>query len=154
SDAGYRANFTMFPEQRLSIIILANVSNANPRQLTYQAADILLEEEFTEEKEPTPERTEKKEEPEPPELTTDQLSEYTGTYYSEELDVNCTIVIRDTSLMVEQRKFEPQELSPTESDTFSTSGRTKIHFTRSKQNKIDGFTLSSRRIRNLRFDKK
>ena len=154
SDAGYRANFTMFPEQRLSIIILANVSNANPRQLTYQAADILLEEEFTEEKEPTSEGPEKKEEPEPPELSPDQLSEYTGTYYSEELDVNCTIVIRDTSLMLEWRKFEPEELSPTESDTFSTSGRTKIHFTRSKQNKIDGFTLSSRRIRNLRFDKK
>ena len=154
SDAGYRANFIMFPEQRLSIIILANVRNANPYQLTYQAADILLEEEFTEEKKPTPERPEKKEEPEPPELTTDQLSEYTGTYYSEELDVNCTIVLRDTSLMVERRKFEPQELSPTESDTFSISRSTKIHFTRSKQNKINGFTLSTGRIRNLRFDRK
>ena len=154
SDAGYRANFTMFPEQRLSIIILANVSNANPRQLTYQAADILLEEEFTEEKKPTPERTERREEPKPPELTTDQLSEYTGTYYSEELDVNCTIVLRDTSLMVERRKFEPEELSPTESDTFSISGRTKIHFTRSKQNKINGFTLSTGRIRNLHFVRK
>jgi len=154
SDAGYRANFTMFPEQRLSIIILANVSNANPRQLTYQMADILLEEEFTEGKKPTSGRTERRQEPKPPELSPDQLSEYTGTYYSEELDVNYTIVLRDTSLILERKRIEPEELSPRESDTFSMRRRLQIHFTRSKQKKINGFTLSTGRIRNLRFVKK
>ncbi len=154
SDAGYRANFTIFPDQKSSIIIFSNVSNSNPGRLTYQVADILLEEKFTEEKKPAPALSERSQQPKPRELSADQLSEYTGTYYSEELDVNYIVVIKDTSLLLERRKFEEEKLSPTESDTFLVRQRLKIDFTRSKQNKINGFTVSTRRVRNLRFVKK
>lgn len=42
SDAGYRADFVRFPEQRLGIATLCNVSTANPAQLARRVADLFL----------------------------------------------------------------------------------------------------------------
>lgn len=44
--AGYRAQLMRFPEQHFSVIILANRGDANPTAMSYQVADILLENEF------------------------------------------------------------------------------------------------------------
>jgi CubicO group peptidase (beta-lactamase class C family) len=42
ADAGYRADFLRFPEQRFTVVCLCNVSNANPGALTRKVADIYL----------------------------------------------------------------------------------------------------------------
>lgn len=42
SDAGYRADFLRFPEQRFAVMCLCNVSNAEPGALTRKVADIYL----------------------------------------------------------------------------------------------------------------
>jgi len=42
SDAGYRADFLRFPEQRFAVVCLCNVSNADPGGLTRKVADIYL----------------------------------------------------------------------------------------------------------------
>ena len=42
ADAGYRANFIRFPDQRTSVVCLCNVSSANPSNLTRSVADIYL----------------------------------------------------------------------------------------------------------------
>lgn len=44
--AGYRAQLMRFPEQHFSVILLANRGDANPTALSYQVADIILENEF------------------------------------------------------------------------------------------------------------
>ena len=46
--AGYRAQLMRFPDQNFSVIILANRGDANPTQLSYQVADVLLKDQFTE----------------------------------------------------------------------------------------------------------
>jgi CubicO group peptidase (beta-lactamase class C family) len=42
SDAGYRADYVRFPDERTSIISLCNLSSANPSELTRRVADIVL----------------------------------------------------------------------------------------------------------------
>ncbi|HSQ19107.1 MAG TPA: serine hydrolase domain-containing protein [Blastocatellia bacterium] len=42
SDAGYRADFIRFPDQRFSVVCFCNVSTANPSMLTRRIADIYL----------------------------------------------------------------------------------------------------------------
>ncbi len=42
ADAGYRADFLRFPDQRTSVICLCNLSSANPSELTRRVADIYL----------------------------------------------------------------------------------------------------------------
>lgn len=45
--AGYRSELLRFPEQRFSVVILANRGDANPTGMCYRVADILLEGAFT-----------------------------------------------------------------------------------------------------------
>lgn len=40
--AGYRSQLMRFPDQKVSVIILANRGDANPTDLSYQVADIIL----------------------------------------------------------------------------------------------------------------
>ncbi len=46
ADAGYRADFVRFPDQRLSIVCLCNISNSNPGMLTRRVADVYLADQF------------------------------------------------------------------------------------------------------------
>lgn len=43
ADAGYRSNLLRFPEQHLSVVILANAGDFNPGQLSRKVADIYLD---------------------------------------------------------------------------------------------------------------
>jgi CubicO group peptidase (beta-lactamase class C family) len=43
SDAGYRAAFLRFPEQRFGVATLCNIASANPTELTRRVADAYLE---------------------------------------------------------------------------------------------------------------
>jgi CubicO group peptidase (beta-lactamase class C family) len=42
SDAGYRADFVRFPEQKLGVATLCNIATANPARLSRQVADLFL----------------------------------------------------------------------------------------------------------------
>ena len=42
SDAGYRADFVRFPDQRFSVVCFCNLSTSNPGMLTRRVADIYL----------------------------------------------------------------------------------------------------------------
>lgn len=47
--AGYQSQIMRFPGERFSVVILANRGDANPTHMTFQIADILLKDKFTEE---------------------------------------------------------------------------------------------------------
>jgi len=49
---GYRAELMRFPDQRFSVICLANLNSINPSQLAQQVADIYLADQFTEQDPP------------------------------------------------------------------------------------------------------
>jgi CubicO group peptidase (beta-lactamase class C family) len=43
SDAGYRADFLRFPNERVSVICLCNLATSNPSELTRSVADVVLD---------------------------------------------------------------------------------------------------------------
>ncbi len=93
---------------------------------------------------------------EPMILKPEQLKEYVGDYYSDEMGTTYTLVVDKGKLIAQHRRNEDSVLSPTVIDEFAGSNWyfSKIQFTRAKNKKISGFRLSGSRVRNLRFDKK
>jgi CubicO group peptidase (beta-lactamase class C family) len=82
------------------------------------------------------------------------LSEFVGTYYSEELGVSWTLEIRDARLMRTQWMFPPQELKPILPDTFTgdlSEGTYALRFTRNDAGQTDGFAVATTMVRPLRF---
>jgi len=85
--------------------------------------------------------------------TSAQLAEYVGEYYSDELQVTYKLVLENGKLFFRYRNAPKKPLSPTLSDMFKVRGTT-IHFIRDDQNRISAFTLSTERVRNIRFVRK
>jgi hypothetical protein len=84
-------------------------------------------------------------------LSTAQLGEYQGEFYSPELDVKYNLAIKDSSLLITIPRGEEIKLSPFTKDIFAEG--LVVRFSRDKRNTIDGFFLSTGRSRNLRFEK-
>ena len=243
SDAGYRADFVRFPDQRFSVVCFCNLSTANPSMFTRRVADIYLADQikqpppppkppapaaastvtlteqelaskagvYTEPKTKTTVRLEMKDgkltaamgpgfplvpltkdrfqvlgapatvtfegtanghpqrmlvlnegEKEPlvfeyaaaaAPLTAASLAEYSGVYYSEELDTRYTVIVKDDRLVVRRRKFEDATLAPKAPDEFDAKNAATIKFTRDSQKRVSGFELNAGRVRHLRFSK-
>jgi len=243
SDAGYRADFVRFPDQRFSVVCFCNLSTSNPSMLTRRVADIYLADQlkqeppkpkptapvaggavtlteqelaskagvYTEPKTETTVRLEMKDgkltaamgpgvplvpltkdrfqvfgapvtvtfegvanghpqrmlvlnegEKEPlvfeyvaaaAPLTAASLAEYSGVYYSDELDTRYTVIVKDDRLVVRRRKFEDATLAPKAPDEFDAKNAATIKFTRDSQKRVSGFELNAGRVRHLRFSK-
>lgn len=81
-----------------------------------------------------------------------QLDEYIGAYSSEEIDPLFELKLENGRLVLHRPKYQPDILQPVTLDFFAgTIGN--IHFTRNSSGRISGFTLSTGRIKNLRFEK-
>jgi CubicO group peptidase (beta-lactamase class C family) len=238
SDAGYRADFLRFPDQRSAFVTLCNVANANPGQLNRSVASIVLAEHIRPEGsngtaaaapvdevplEPdvlrglagvyldtltetfaeavfqsstgtlhagravqaprlrhvgnnefvvigpngTP-AARYRFEPgsvtnvdagvtlrrvNPADVSPSRLAGFAGAYRSEELDVEWTIAIRDSALMLSRRRTPEQRLSAIYADGFAGSIG-NIRFTRDASGKVTGFLLTSGRIRHVRFERR
>jgi hypothetical protein len=81
-----------------------------------------------------------------------QIKEYTGTFYSEELDVRYVITARAGSLVVRPGMGEEVEAGPMKKDVFA-AGRFMIEFDRDGKGRVSGFRISTGRVLNLKFVK-
>lgn len=148
---GYKSALIRFPEHNFSVICLSNLSSFNPTKLAWQVADIYLAGQFKEEK--------AKPEVQPAEkvkfikLPTKKLKEYTGDYYSEELQVTFKLAFKEGKLYFVHKNAPKGPLQPTLQDKF-IERELRINFIRDEEKKISGFTLDAGRVRNFRFDKK
>jgi len=79
------------------------------------------------------------------------LEEYVGTYYSKELDVKYTVLMKDYTLRVKTPRNEAVELMPFIRDVFT--GPFVMEVERDKKGKVSGFLVSTGRSRNIRFEK-
>ncbi len=88
-------------------------------------------------------------------LTSEQQSEYTGEYYSSELDTVYRIVFDKGRLIATHRKHDDFPLTVITPDYYSGTEWffRKVHFTRDNTNRINGFLVTGSRVRNLRFTK-
>jgi CubicO group peptidase (beta-lactamase class C family) len=81
----------------------------------------------------------------------EQMAEYAGDYYSEELGAVYSIEVRDGQLVLRHRRWEPA-LQPIIADEFGSELAT-ITFTRGRGERVDGLMVDTGRIRKLRFAK-
>ena len=154
SDAGFRSYATRFPEQRFGVVVLSNVSNSNPSGLAREVVDIYLAEEIIE---PEPrsrqERSRERRETERATLSEEELGEYAGEYYSEELDTTYRLIVREGELVGRHQRHSDFRLRFNEEDEFRGGVLGTIRFDRNVEGGIEGFKATSGRVRNLWFEK-
>jgi CubicO group peptidase (beta-lactamase class C family) len=86
--------------------------------------------------------------------TPEQLKEFTGTFYSEELDATYRIGIQEGKLQVRIGASTRRTLEPASRDIFTAPGGGQFEFRRDPSGKIAGFGISAGRIRNVLFTRK
>lgn len=153
---GFKACLVRFPEQSFSVICLSNLSSFNPTKLSFQVADIYLVNAFKEgqqaqKEEPIKLPEEKLKEKWAPKA--EQLEEYQGEYFSEELQVSFKLSLKEGKLYIVHRNASRAPLLPALKDSFSGGG-ISIQFIRDREKKISAFILNAGRVKNLRFIKK
>ena len=142
--AGYRAQITRFPEKHFTVTALCNVGTANPSALTTRVAEIYLG--------LPPEAEENNEQPVTAAYALEEVASYAGVYESPELGVSWTLAAAKT-LVLKRWRFEDETLEPVSKDEFRSSLGT-IRFQRGDSGEVTGFTISTGRTRNLRWEKR
>lgn len=76
-------------------------------------------------------------------LTPDELKEYTGVYYCQELDARYSVVLKDKKLVITHMRLSDVTLTPEARDHFDTDSRgyPMVEFIRDKQQKVSGFKM-------------
>jgi CubicO group peptidase (beta-lactamase class C family) len=91
---------------------------------------------------------------EPAAYSSSQLLEFSGSYYSSEIDATYTISMQDEKLVLRRKNVDGvTPMVDQYADVFSAVGTGIIRFTRNDQKRVTGFLLSTGRVRRLRFDK-
>jgi CubicO group peptidase (beta-lactamase class C family) len=92
---GFRAQMIRFPEQRFTIVLLANLGNVNPTGLCHEIADIYLGELFEEDAE-EPETAESSRSVD---LTPEQMQRYVGVFEDGENGMSMEITVEAEALV-------------------------------------------------------
>ncbi len=82
--------------------------------------------------------------------TAEDLANFTGRFYSEELETFYDFVVEEGELVMRQRRLGRVPLSPGEEDSFSGGGFS-FAFERDRNGEVIGFYLSNVRTRDVRF---
>lgn len=80
------------------------------------------------------------------------LVAFEGRYFSDELETFYTLALKDTTLVLQRRRFEDANLTAGAKDTFSGGGFT-FSFERDRNGKVIGFYLANDRARDVRFER-
>ncbi len=82
------------------------------------------------------------------------LEEYTGRYFSDELNVHYDLVLEKDQLFLKSRNAEDKPFKGLMKDYFTYyDGFFKFEFQRDEQGVVTGFKVSSNRVLNLQFKK-
>ena len=152
---GFRSHLIRFPDQKFGVVILCNLDTFNPLRLAEKVADLYLAdvlapvEEASESEKAAP-AEDIKSEP----LTPEQLAEFEGDYYTEELDTTYSIRVHGSQLIAQHIRHD--DILLTHADGHfrgNTWFFPEIHFTRDDTERVTGFRLTGGRVKNLRFKK-
>ena len=160
---GYRAELLRFPDHHFSVACLCNVGNAGPSRRAHQVADVYLGSLMK----PRANKAEESESKEKSEVTVgaDQLKNYSGEYWSEELGVIYRLSVMDGRIKVlsvvdasgspRVNNFSAEALRAVGSDEFEAgkSGVT-FHFQREAKQTASAFTLDAGRTKGIAFQRK
>ena len=80
----------------------------------------------------------------------DDLEDFTGRFFSDELETFYTFTVEDEALVMRQRRLGEVTLTHGEVDNFA-GGRLSFAFERDRNGQVIGFYLSNVRTRDVRF---
>jgi CubicO group peptidase (beta-lactamase class C family) len=153
-DAGYRSHVLWFPDQELGVVVLSNFGAMNPGYLANRVAAVYLAKEMS--PEPAPPK------PAPPgqskavSAVTEGMEQYTGAYWSDEVETLYTVRLKDGKLFAEHVHHGEIGLTPAGQDAFrsSTWFMPEVKFLRDGSGKVTAMTLGGNRLSGIRFTKR
>lgn len=86
--------------------------------------------------------------------TIKDLQDYTGTFYSPELETYYTISLKGDKLFGYHNRFSEFEIQTLKKDVLNWGGMAISKYKRNKNGDVIGFEVTINRIRNLRFEKR
>ena len=108
--AGYRAQLLRFPEQKFSVIILANRSDANPSAKAYEIAEIFLNQMF--ENDHKSESKSIVEEKKDIKFKASDMEKYTGSYWNTKEYLTTKIYLENDTLRFSSGRYNERKLTP------------------------------------------
>jgi hypothetical protein len=82
-----------------------------------------------------------------------KLSDFTGRFYSPELETFYTLDIKNDTLVAHHQRHNDMKLSPYKKDGFSTGFLGNLEFIRNAKGAVIAMKASNGRVRNLVFNK-
>lgn len=159
AEGGFKAHISVFPNDDLAVMVLANASDIYSRPVARQIADLYLTPlKLSVKPQPIAQKPATAEtktvEAVPFDKTKADLFQYTGTYYSDELETTYQISIIGGKLTAQHSFLKDIEFTPENPDVFVMDGWSgKTEFVRDNAQKIRGCKFSFNRMRNLYFRK-
>ena len=153
---GFRSHLMRFPAQKFGVVILCNLDTFNPLSLAERVADLYLVDVLGPVEASEPEKSVKPDESIKSELLApEQLAEFEGDYYTEELDTTYCIRIRGDGLVAQHRRHDDIVLTYVDGHFRGDAWFfPEVHFIRDDTGRVAGFRLTGGRVRNLHFEKK
>ncbi|MXP40753.1 serine hydrolase [Altererythrobacter soli] len=155
---GYRTSMRRFPDQRLTVFVLCNLSSAPMMDLSRQVADLYLSDVL----EPLPARRpaapmaapiSRAESPAPPQPTEAELAAYAGTYQSPDIDTSWRVSVADGVLTLLIGWADPIRLTAIARDEFASSSGARLAFARGRSGQVDRLIASYGSIHGVRFER-
>lgn len=151
--AGYRSFLLRFPEQNFSVVLLGNMGTMDIEKLSYSVANIFLEKKLT----PVPvvnsNNGSNNQTNNSSPFVEKNLSQFEGTFYSEELEAKYKIYVIGEFLWCSINGRKPYSIQVIEKDKFIMDGYEQIKFVRDDKNNITGFKIGDDRITKIDFKK-
>ena len=153
--AAFRTFMGRFPSERLAIIALSNDEHNERLNARWQIANFYIKDKLNQ-KISSPAL------PTQAIATTpikypDNLKEYAGEYYSDELSTSYRFVVRGDALIMTHLKLNDIELKRVDKDKFSGSGPEtfafEMTFLKDEKSVVNGFTISNFGVKDLKFEK-
>jgi hypothetical protein len=166
SSWGFRTELIRFTEPGLSIAISCNMGDVNPQYLAKQVADHYLATQLnpsTDEEGLNSEAQVTEEIAAQPELTTDQLAEFAGSYFAPELDATYRFEVVDGGLFVHIEQDPLLEVVAVSDDRFEVvfhpagwmeADTIGLEFDRNRAGTITGFDLGLGSERGIVFERR
>ena len=146
---GFRTHMLRFPEQRFSVIILANLFSMKPSDLARKISDVYLADILVDSGPKANEEELSSGELDETDFNMDrqQISKFSGTFFSSELETSYYFYMKNDSLTCQTRYLDPVTLKPTGPFTFKKDKWITLEFDKNYKK----FTLNTGRVKNIKF---
>jgi len=153
-DAGFQTFLLRFPEKKLSIIALSNDEHIKIFQTSFTIAGFYLKNDLKEMPNLTAANLASEKDP-PIKESNNNLKDFEGRFYSEELNTDYTAKARNGKLVLSHTRLSDAELTETGKDKFAGNIEfaVEVEFLRNKDYAVTGFKISNFGAKNVRFDK-